>query len=43
MEFRDWFLVIVGFVVCFYSVKVEVGGLFISDEYLVGLWKDNFV
>ncbi|KAK4662476.1 hypothetical protein QC763_603740 [Podospora pseudopauciseta] len=42
VEPRDRFLAIAGLAVRFYSAKAEAGGSFISDEYLAGLWKDNF-
>ncbi|KAK4183936.1 putative Het protein [Podospora australis] len=42
VEPRDRFLAISGLAVRFYSAKAEAGGSFISEEYLAGLWKDNF-
>ncbi|KAK4159689.1 heterokaryon incompatibility protein-domain-containing protein [Cladorrhinum sp. PSN259] len=42
VEPKDRFLAIAGLAVRFYNSKAEAGGSFITEEYLAGLWKDNF-
>lgn len=39
---KDRFLAIAGLAVRFYNAKADNGGAMISEEYLAGLWKDNF-
>ncbi|KAL2195643.1 heterokaryon incompatibility protein-domain-containing protein [Corynascus similis CBS 632.67] len=39
---RDRFLAIAGLAVRFYNAKAGNGGTVITEEYLAGLWKDNF-
>lgn len=42
VEPRDRFLAIAGLAVRFYNSKTEGSGSFITEEYLAGLWRDNF-
>ncbi|KAL2018998.1 hypothetical protein VTK56DRAFT_10223 [Thermocarpiscus australiensis] len=42
VEPKDRFLAIAGLAVRFYNAKAETGGAFVTEEYLAGLWKDNF-
>ncbi|KAK3997025.1 putative Het protein [Cladorrhinum sp. PSN332] len=42
VEPKDRFLAIAGLAVRFYNSKSEAGGSFITEEYLAGLWRDNF-
>ncbi|KAK4222221.1 heterokaryon incompatibility protein-domain-containing protein [Podospora fimiseda] len=42
VEPKDRFLAIAGLAVRFYNSKAEAGGSFITEEYLAGLWRDNF-
>jgi hypothetical protein len=39
---RDRFLAIAGLAVRFYNAKAGSGGTEITEDYLAGLWKDNF-
>jgi hypothetical protein len=39
---KDRFLAIAGLAVRFYNAKADNGGAMITEEYLAGLWKDNF-
>ncbi|KAL2158738.1 hypothetical protein VTH06DRAFT_3929 [Thermothelomyces fergusii] len=38
----DRFLVIAGLAVRFYNAKADNGGTVVTEEYLAGLWKDDF-
>ncbi|KAL2258848.1 hypothetical protein VTK26DRAFT_7681 [Humicola hyalothermophila] len=42
VEPRDRFLAIAGLAVRFYNAKADTGGAMITEEYLAGLWRDNF-
>jgi hypothetical protein len=39
---RDRFLAIAGLAVRFYNAKAGAGGTVVTEDYLAGLWKDNF-
>ncbi|KAL2155611.1 hypothetical protein VTH82DRAFT_353 [Thermothelomyces myriococcoides] len=39
---RDRFLAIAGLAVRFYNAKAANGGTVVTEDYLAGLWKDNF-
>ncbi len=39
---KDRFLAIAGLAVRFYNAKAGNGGALVTEEYLAGLWKDNF-
>ncbi|KAK0704647.1 heterokaryon incompatibility protein-domain-containing protein [Lasiosphaeris hirsuta] len=39
---KDRFLAIAGLAVRFYNVKAESGKVLATEEYLAGLWRDNF-
>ncbi|EAQ87018.1 hypothetical protein CHGG_08271 [Chaetomium globosum CBS 148.51] len=39
---RDRFLAIAGLAVRFYNAKAGTGGTVVTEDYLAGLWKDNF-
>ncbi|KAK3298056.1 heterokaryon incompatibility protein-domain-containing protein [Chaetomium fimeti] len=39
---RDRFLAIAGLAVRFYNAKAGTGGAVVTEDYLAGLWKDNF-
>ncbi|GAB1313662.1 hypothetical protein MFIFM68171_03872 [Madurella fahalii] len=41
-EPKDRFLAIAGLAVRFYNAKAEGGGTLVTEEYLAGLWRDNF-
>lgn len=42
VEPKDRFLAIAGLAVRFYNAKAGNGGTVITEDYLAGLWKDNF-
>lgn len=42
VEAKDRFLAIAGLAVRFYNAKAEVGKGVVPEEYLAGLWKDDF-
>ncbi|KAK4239225.1 hypothetical protein C8A03DRAFT_32708 [Achaetomium macrosporum] len=42
VEPKDRFLAIAGLAVRFYNAKAVNGGTVVTEDYLAGLWKDNF-